>query len=200
MRLFGLVLAFASVAVAAASRLGFGATVHDERTLQEIRKVVWIVEVTFDEGTSIIDPETTICKVNGDAVPYYDFVKDVAEKVANNFLLKSEDDNESESELSERKVVWELGEVDEVVTFEDIFDRSLSEGDQGRRALLPGFKFTIIGTCTLCGLDNGDGRRLGSSNGKKQTLTNRVSKAIMTGMKSKCGIKGVASVSFSPKV
>lgn len=70
MRLFGLVLAFASVAVAAASRLGFGATVHDERTLQEIRKVVWIVEVTFDEGTSIIDPETTICKVNGDAVPY----------------------------------------------------------------------------------------------------------------------------------
>ncbi|KAI2493718.1 hypothetical protein MHU86_20822 [Fragilaria crotonensis] len=196
MRLFGTGLVLAFACVAAASRLGSGAVVHDERTLQEIKEVVWVVEVNFEEGATIIDPDTAVCRSNGDDVPYYDFVKDVAVKVAKNYFLKSEDDNES----SERKVLWELGEVDDVVEFEDIFDRSLLESDQGRRALLPGFKFTIIGTCSLCGFDNGDGRRLGSSNGEKQTLTNRIAKAIMRGMKSKCGIDDVESVSFSPKV
>ncbi len=196
MRLFGLGLAFSCFA--AASRLGSGAVVHvhDERTLQEIKEVVWVVEVNFEEGAKIINPDTAVCRSNREDVPYYDFVKDVAVKVATNFLLKSEDDSES----SVRKVLWQLGEVDEVVKFKDIFDRSLLESDQGRRALLPGFQFTIIGTCNLCGFDNGDGRRLGSSYGEKQTLTNRIAKAIMRGMKSKCGIDDVESVYFSPKV
>jgi hypothetical protein len=195
MRLFSLVLVCACVAVSAASRLGSDAVVHDDRKLQEVKSVVWIVEIILEEGAKMIDPDTATCKKSGDTIPFFDFVKLTAVKEANDFLMKFS----NPSPLSTTQVVWELGEVEDVITSRDVFDRSVLERDQGNRALLPGFKFTFIGTCTLCGNDDGDGRRLGSSRGVKQTLTNKVAKGIMNGMKSKCGIKNVLSVSFSPE-
>ena len=198
MKTFIAILASSCFAVAAASKLrvDLSNTEHVERQLQDLIEVVWIVDVTLEDGASM-DPDTTMCTKFGRSVPFYTFVKDVATDAATAYLQKS-------FKLSSRTNYEEIWTLEDVVRYEDIWDdRDLLESDQEDRSLpaLPGFSFKIIGLCRpgMCSPDNGDGRRLGSSKQMKQSLTSKVSNSILKAMKSKCGIGDVLEVSFNLK-
>lgn len=168
----------------------------DERQLQqyvtlrqqevEVAQVTWLFEVILPGGL-VLDPSSAVCTVQGKPVPFFTLMKDTATLSAQKFLSKFVKKNG----IPESDVVWYLDD------FPD--RREMAEtGDEENRALL-GFSWTVPGFCRryMCNPDNTDGRRLGSSNSSKSTLSDTVAKALFSAMKSRCGIKVVEDVIFS---
>lgn len=168
----------------------------DERQLQyilerqsdaEVAQVTWLFEVILPGGV-VLDPSSVVCTVQGKTtVPFFSLMKDTATVAAEKFLSKFVKKNG----IPESDVVWYLNDFSN--------RREMAEtSDEENRSLL-GFSWTVPGFCRrfMCNPDNKDGRRLGSSNSNKSTLSDAVAKALLSAMKTRCGIKVVDNVIFS---
>ena len=169
----------------------------DERQLQQyilqlkqefdVTQVNWLVEVILPGGL-VLDPSVTVCTVQGQAtVPFYSLMKDTATLAAQKFLKKYV----KKYGIPESDVVWYLDDIPDQ-------RQMIEKADEENRALL-GFSWSVPGYCRkfMCNPDNKDGRRLGSSSSNKSTLSDAVAKAMLSVMKTRCGIKVVGEVAFN---
>jgi hypothetical protein len=170
---------------------------RDERQLQqytlkapqeaEVAKVTWLFEVILPGGL-VLDPYSAVCTVQGKVtVPFFSLMKDTANLAATKFLQKFVKKNG----IPESEVVWYVNDFSN--------RREMSEnGDEDSRELL-GFSWTVPGFCRryMCNPDNKDGRRLGSSNSSKSTLSDAVAKSLLAVMKTRCGLNVVDGVTFN---
>jgi len=142
-----------------------------------------IVDSPMDSKSNI---EATLCKAMGDLLPVTDYLEMVVNESGRKFL---------EEEATRKQIP-----VENVVWFVDFSNRRQLENKKeasfsnevDTRELQTGFLWKFKVTCSLCSLDNGDGRMLSYQN----TVGDAVADAVQRGIQSDCNMTNLEAVVF----